>query len=49
MGFDSDYELFSSKKKILGVGSFATVFLARCKTHNKKFAVKLVIYNIDEY
>lgn len=40
----SDFEIIShnSKDSLLGKGSFAAVYLARCKKNNRKYAMKIV-------
>ena len=40
----SDFEILSHNKKdsLLGKGSFAAVYLARCKRNKRKYAMKIV-------
>ena len=39
---DFDIEGKSENNTLLGKGSFATVYLVRCKANNKKYALKIV-------
>ena len=41
--FDYVYDLRTSKKKILGMGAFGEVFLAKHKKDQKQFAIKHVL------